>query len=146
MKRTYHFIRWMICTLLLCAFVNSVYADRVVYTYDSSGNRTRARKEIVLRSEGSQEEDSLPQRQNLSLRHVTIYPNPTKGRLRVEITGGGSFEGASLTVYSISGSIVCNLSELDAVNDIDLSQCPNGMYMLVIRVDGESSSWKIIKI
>ena len=146
MKRTYHFIRWMICTLLLCAFVNSVYADRVVYTYDSSGNRTRARKEIVLRSEGSQEEDSLPQRQNLSLRHVTIYPNPTKGRLRVEITGGGSFEGASLTVYSISGSIVCNLSELDAVNDTDLSQCPNGMYMLVIRVDGESSSWKIIKI
>ena len=146
MKRTNHFIRWMICTLLLCAFANSIYADRILYSYDSSGNRTRARKEIVLRGGGSQEEDSLPQRQNLSLRHVTIYPNPTKGQLMVEITGGESFEGASFTVYSISGSIVCNLSELDAVNIIDLSQCPNGMYMLVIRVDGESSSWKIIKI
>lgn len=146
MKRANHFIRWMICTLLLCAFFNSVYADRILYTYDSSGNRTRARKEIVLRGEGSQEEDSQPRRESLSLRRVTIYPNPTQGEFRVEITGGESFDGASITIYGASGNVIYYDGEIEMTNDINLTPCSRGIYLMIIRIDGETSSWKIIKI
>ncbi len=147
MKRTYHFIRWMICTLLLCAFHNSINADRLVFTYDSSGNRVGVYRQIVLRGEEqSQDFDHQPRRHDLSLRRVTIYPNPTEGQLSVEITGAESFNGASITIYGASGSIIYYDSELDSVNDIDLTPCPNGIYLLIIRIDGETSSWKIIKI
>lgn len=144
MKRTYHFIRWMICTLLLCAFVNTINADRIVYNYDASGNRTSSR-EIIFRGGNSQDNDSVPRRHDLSLCRITIYPNPTEGQLRVEITGSVSFDGASITIYNASGSVIYNDSELDTVNDIDLTLCPNGIYLLIIRIDGETSSWKIIK-
>ena len=146
MKRIDHLIKCLFCTFLLCAFYNAVYADRILYNYDASGNRTRSRKEIILRGEFCHEDDSLPQRQNLSLHRITIYPNPTEGELRVEITGSDSFEGASITIYSVSGLIVYYKADLDTVNDINLTSCPKGIYMLVIRVDGESCIWKIIKI
>lgn len=144
MKRSYHIIRWMICTLLLCAFVKTVYADRIVYSYDVTGNRTSSQA-IIFRGENSQDNDSVPRRHNLSLRRISIYPNPTEGQLRVEITGSDYFDGASITIYNASGSVIYNDSELDTVNDIDLTLCPNGIYLLIIRIDGETSSWKIIK-
>ncbi len=144
MKRTYHIIRWMICTLLLCAFVKTVYADRIVYTYDASGNRTSSR-EIVFRGQGSEDNDSTPRRDNLSLRRITIYPNPTEGELKVEITGGESFEGSSITIYGASGTVVYYNDEIGALNNIDLTQYPKGIYLMIIRIDGETSNWKIIK-
>ena len=146
MKRTNHFIRRMICTSLLCAFANSINADRVIYNYDASGNRTRARKEILLRGEDSPEDDSQPRHESLSLRRVTIYPNPTEGELIIEITGGDSFEGASITIYAASGGVVYYNEEINTVNEIDLTPCLRGMYLIMIRIDGETSSWKIIKI
>lgn len=129
--------------LCLCTYA---FSDRLVYTYDASGNRTRSHREIVLRGEYSQDNDSLPRRDNLSLRRITIYPNPTEGQLRVEITGGGSFDGASITIYGSSGTIVYYTDEIGSVNDIDLTYSSRGIYLMMIRIDGETSSWKIIKI
>lgn len=131
-------------SLLLCLCSSNSFADRIVYSYDASGNRTSSR-EIIFRGGNSQDNDSVPRRHDLSLCRITIYPNPTEGQLRVEITGTESFDGASITIYNASGTVVYQDSELDAVNDIDITQCPNGIYLLIIRIDGETSSWKIIK-
>lgn len=130
--------------LLLCFCATYVYADRIVYTYDASGNRTSSR-EIVFRGQGSEDNDSTPRRDNLSLRHITIYPNPTDGELKVEITGGESFEGSSITIYGASGTVVYYNDEIGTLNNIDLTQYPKGIYLMIIRIDGETSSWKIIK-
>lgn len=132
-----------IILFLLC--ISNAFADRIVYTYDASGNRTSSR-EIVFRGQGSEDNDSEPRRDNLSLRRVTIYPNPTEGELRVEITGDDTFEGSSITIYGASGSIVYYDNEIGSINDIDLTQYPRGIYMMIIRIDGDTSSWKIIKI
>lgn len=131
--------------LLLC-LCSHVFADRLVYNYDASGNRTSIYRQIVLRGEPSPDDDSMPRNHNLSLRNVTVYPNPTQGQLRVEITGGETFDGASITIYSASGTIVFYADEIDTVNDMDLTRCSEGIYLMIIRIDGETSSWKIIKI
>lgn len=146
MKGMNRSLRPIATSLLLCLCSVYAWADRVIYNYDASGNRTRARKEILLRGEHSPEDDSQPRHESLSLRRVTIYPNPTEGELIIEITGGDSFEGASITIYAASGGIVYYNEEINTVNKIDLTPCPRGMYLIMIRIDGETSSWKIIKI
>ncbi|MBO7111411.1 MAG: T9SS type A sorting domain-containing protein [Bacteroidaceae bacterium] len=132
--------------LLFFICFESAKADRIIFTYDASGNRIYSEKEILIRGDESQNRDKKPRLQDLSLFHITIYPNPTQGQLRVEITGAESLEGASITIYSSSGSVIYYDNALDTVNDMDLTPCPNGIYLLMIRMGGETSSWKIIKI
>ena len=147
MKRTNRFLYPVIVTLFLCLCAAYAHADRILYTYDASGNRTYSNKEILLRGDGlDQDNDRRPRHQDLSMHRVTIHPNPTEGRFSVEITGDGALEGASITIYGATGSIVYYDDDVDAVNDIDITPCTNGIYLLIIRVDGETSSWKIIKI
>lgn len=147
MKRTKRLSWPIIFSLLICLCFQMVYARRVLYYYDSAGNRTQAYKDIIFRSEGEVDDaDREPRRENLSLHRITIYPNPTEGQLSVEITGEGSLEGASITIYGMRGNTVYSNTEPEAENAIDLSNSPNGVYMLIIRVDGKTSSWKIVKI
>lgn len=146
MKRMNHVLRPVVISLLLCLCVSSARADRYVFYYDASGNRVYCEKEILIRGDESQDSDRKPRRQDLSLCHITIYPNPTEGQLRVEITGAESLEGTSITIYSASGSVIYYNNTIDFVNDMDLTPCPNGIYLLMIRMGGDTSSWKIIKI
>ena len=142
-KRT----RLIVISFFLFLSTVSIHADRILYTYDASGNRTYSQKEVLFRGDGQiQEQDTMPRRHDLGLRRITIYPNPTEGRLRVEITGDGELDGASIAIYGATGSIVYYDNEVEAVNNIDITPCTNGIYLLIIRVDGETSSWKLVKI
>lgn len=134
-------------SLIAFAFISNANADRIQYTYDASGNRIQAQRQILLRdSEGDSDRERNPMFHELTNYRITIYPNPTEGRFCVEITGTETFENSSMTIYNISGNIIYYNAQPEAVNDIDMTICPNGLYLLVIRVDGETSSWKIIKI
>lgn len=146
MKKTDRTLRFIVLIFFLFLFTVNINADRVQYTYDASGNRTYSQKEIIIRGNQSKEGDHDPRYQDLSLHRITIFPNPTDGRFSVEITGNGTLEGASITLYGASGSIVYYDDEVESVNEIDITLFANGIYLLIIRVDGKTSSWKIIKI
>lgn len=146
MKRINQLLLPIAFYLLSCLCAANAYADRILFTYDASGNRVYSEKEILIRGEESQDDDKKPRHQDLSLCRITIHPNPTEGQLSVEITGAESFDGASITIYSASGSIVYYDNSLDNENGIDLTPCPRGIYLLIIRIGGETSSWKIVRI
>lgn len=147
MIRTNQLFRRYICALILTTSVVSVYADRILYIYDPSGNRVERRKEIIIReSAGDSIHGNGSLFDDLAHHRITISSNPTEGSFSVEIGGAESMDGASITIYNVSGSIIYYDDTLDSVNDIDITSCPVGIYLLVIRIEGESSSWKIIKI
>lgn len=63
------------------------------------------------------------------------YPNPTKGIYSIE---GRFGVGAELTVYSIHGQVLHNMtSNGEQVMQIDLSTFPTGMYIIKIVKNGE---------
>ena len=73
-----------------------ICAQRIKYTYDNAGNRLTRQKEIVVQTRGalSDEEEPSVYEEELSETKVTIYPNPTRGMLKIDISGVEKFENA----------------------------------------------------
>ena len=132
---------------LMSLFTVSVHADGLInYNYDEAGNRVSAVHVINLRQAETDSTGKVkPMIHELTSHRITVYPNPTDGNFSVEIGNPETIEQASITIYSMSGTIIYREDEPDAVNEIDITSSPDGMYLLIIRIDGESSTWKIIK-
>ena len=147
MKRTQRSLRPLLVSMSLSAGILSTFADNVInYNYDGSGNRTYSERAIIIRGadKGSGRKGN-PMFDDLTNHKITIYPNPTEGNFNVEISDMESIEKASITIYSTTGTIVYTNDDPDASNEIDITQSPDGMYLLKIIVDDNSSTWKVIK-
>ncbi|SHE77354.1 leucine-rich repeat domain-containing protein [Dysgonomonas macrotermitis] len=121
-------------------FVNSFIVE---YFYDASGNRIM--KEItllpVLVSEGSNNAITDETFKN----KVIIYPNPTKGKLDIEISDTEGTELVQARIFNINGQIIDKQSIKDRILSFDLSGNPSGVYILVLEIGQKRSTWKIIK-
>lgn len=136
--------------------------DYVEFTYDDAGNRTE-RHVIYLRSQ----EDSKAQeiansaegavithqtgnvdviyKELLGEQEISIFPNPTKGEITVEITNLQQTGSTKLEVFSLAGEGVLSENMLQNKTVVDLSKLPPGTYVLKILLDSKLSTWKIIK-
>jgi hypothetical protein len=138
--------------MLTFFIVNNLWGEAIEFEYDASGNRIK-RKLITLRSAtvketpGEEEIDEAPEvfTDILAQSTIHIYPNPTKGLLRVEITGDRENNPASLQVYDMSGRVLVQKSNVVSSTVIDLSNHSAGIYILKLTADKESNEWKIIK-
>lgn len=116
--------------------------NTVKFTYDASGNRTK--REIVLtKSAVATKLDILTE--ELAKRTIKIYPNPTEGQLKVEVSDFDECKSVGLIIVNMQGQIVLRKKMSSATEELDVSSEANGLYTLQINIDGEKSSWKIIK-
>jgi hypothetical protein len=72
----------------------------------------------------------------------TVYPNPTKGV--VFISTKASLIGASYTVYSSGGALICNGSITSEITTLDIQDLQEGIYFIQLG-DNIQQSFKIIK-
>ena len=138
------------CSLLLFSilFYNILIAQtNVCYTYDKAGNRTN--RTICLKSEEASSDSvsiaKIPITENLGEMVITLYPNPTKGQLMVQITHMPDNTMGEITLYDLSGRLVTVQNTVNENTMLDLSVQPLGIYVLRIRVGGKVSEWKVIK-
>lgn len=133
-----------IVTLLFCTlFANS---QTISYTYDNAGNRTS--RTIVLsaqKAKGLQRPDSTVLKENVGERNITLYPNPTKGALGVNIQGGNSKEILMLYLYSGNGHQLYSSSASEGLNTVDMTGYSPGWYILRIVAGNEKREYKIVK-
>jgi hypothetical protein len=130
---------------LLLLAVMSISAQSVTYTYDNAGNRTM--RSLVLRAsqapEETQEMTTIPDL--IAKKAILIYPNPTKGVLSVEIKEYTDGLQAEFRLTDLSGKTIAGSKVTGGYQSFDLSRQPAGVYLLQIRIDGESAVWKIVK-
>lgn len=145
MKKFYVFI----ILILLLLLVNTTGFTQVTYsfTYDASGNRLS--RVIPLKSAHIIGKDTLANQLKtfddvIGKQSVRIYPNPTKGNLKVELP---NLENRNITlqVYSAQGALIQNTVVTDTFTLIDLNSQVAGIYILRISIGELSAEWKIIK-
>lgn len=144
MRRTLFFM-----LLAICFFLKANAQYSIEYTYDDSGNRTH-RTIITLPS--SITTPSLPDVpippvvDQLGERKVEVFPNPTKGKLLVHITGGKIEDVYTFTLYSTTGQQIFEGKRYGQGDyPIEMEQYPSGIYILILKTEGEKLSYKIIK-
>ena len=135
-------------TLTKLAAQSSVYG--VAYEYDGAGNRIgRRMTTITLPSAKTAQLDSAdikPLEEGLGDASVRIYPNPTKGMLRVEIAGGATDQLYTAQLYSQSGNLIESRQLIGNGHwPVDLTGQPSGYYVLVLQTGNHKKSYKIIK-
>ncbi|MDX9773992.1 MAG: T9SS type A sorting domain-containing protein [Bacteroidales bacterium] len=120
------------------------------FFYDQSGNRNLREAEIVqLKSSStiaSDFDDSKEQvsKKELSGRTIKIYPNPTKGIIRIVLSEAG-IETTSMIIYNTLGQVIAEKHIEGTEGEINLSGQSPGVYFLRIIIDGTSSEWKVLK-
>jgi YD repeat-containing protein len=136
MKKILPFLYFIVLT-------GTVNAQKIQYAYDDAGNRVK--KEIALATKSSAEAQPSVFTEELAERTIRIYPNPTEGWLKVEVSDFEECKSADLSIVNMQGQVVLRKKMNSAISDLDISSKANGLYILLIRIDGENSSWKIIK-
>ncbi len=119
--------------------------NKIKYTYDSAGNRTK--KEIVssstrsLFSSESKQVLHIEEKQN---HEIKIYPNPTKGIVNIQFATENIGNG-EISVYNISEELITKINFSDSYQTIDLSTQPDGFYIIRIMLEDKVYHWKIVK-
>lgn len=114
------------------------------YTYDSAGNRVS--REIIIGVAGDEPQDIAASLIDVvASRAVRIYPNPTNGKLTISIDDYEEPDQASFIIYDLSGVIVYDSKVTGQASSVDISDCQSGIYILTIMINGNQSSWRIIK-
>lgn len=136
MKRVNVFLFFVLFSLSLSA------QKKVMYAYDAAGNRIK--KEILFEQSQSKSQ-VVAYSDMLDEKEIKIYPNPTEGELRVEIFNELKKTEGIVTVHGNNGAMIYTTPIINGSASLDISSCPNGLYILHVKIGYCVSSWKIIK-
>ena len=132
-------------SVLLIAFFATVamYAQKTTinYGYDNAGNRIT--RTITISANAHRPDsvymDSVPGN------GIKIYPNPTAGVMKVEITGIKTDEDNFIYLYDLTGKMVFEQKNVQEISYIDITSQPTGAYVMRITLGKNTTSWKILK-
>lgn len=126
------------------------------YTYDMAGNRTS--RHLVTLSNGASYakantsgQESIPAVEQLGNHVITVYPNPTKGELSIDIQGvsqnpiEAGDEAIRFILYSAQGVLLQTKYAEPGITSLNMVAYPSGWYILRILDGGKFTELKIIK-
>lgn len=131
--------------ILLC-FIPALttFAKQISYAYDNAGNRI-SRQLVVTKNVKSVADTTKYVSDLLAEKNIRIYPNPTKGSLKIAIDGLDSDEVVEISLYDMNGKCIIKQLTEESITVIDISSRQAGLYMLHLACGKEETTWKIIK-
>ncbi len=129
-------------------FTTCASAQTIIkFTYDAAGNRTERSIYFGKSSEAPIDSASTtkPITDWIKEMKITIYPNPTRGQLTVEIANMPEDVTGEVTLFSLEGKPMQQQKILKTSSPLDISAYPMGMYILRVQVGPDKTEWKIVK-
>ena len=114
--------------------------NTLTYAYDADGNRIE--RLISMTRSATMSPDFF--QEEISEQNIKIFPTPTRDLLTVEFPDS-KIESGSVSLFNINGRKIAGQQISGYSVMLDLSGYSAGVYLLVIQVNEESSTWKIIK-
>ena len=131
----------------------SLSSQSIQFSYDNNGNRTN--REMIHFFKNSQEKQDISNQTETKIfdfvsdTRIMISPNPSTGKLFIILERTTETESSpipiQLLIQSLSGEKILTITELKSSNEVDISNHPNGTYILSIVAGKERVSWKVIK-
>ena len=143
-NKRYSVVGLIIALTMLCCHLSA----QVSYTYDNAGNRLS--RTIVMpggasRVRGNLTPDSTAQKDAIANHEITIYPNPTKGVLKVQINGLTDTDKATIALSDMKGNVLITRQVGELIETLDITSMPDGVYLIKIIYGTDVKIWKIIK-
>ncbi|MDA8692516.1 FG-GAP-like repeat-containing protein [Saprospiraceae bacterium] len=76
---------------------------------------------------------------------ATVFPNPTTSAVFIKIDDGTLTDDDRISLFTMAGHQLYSSIIDSTESKIDLSQYPEGLYILVLTINGFSESYKILK-
>ena len=152
--------------MLLTGLIAKSQTPHFVYTYDNNGNRIQRQYIPLKMSQDTVVTDSnstvntidsasiaaisqTTQQQQyeamLGEQKITVYPNPTKGELQIDITNFATGSKGFIYVTDLQGRVIYRNENINSTNILNLSSVVNGEYILKIVMNNTSKEWIIVK-
>lgn len=79
---------------------------------------------------------------NCDVQDISVFPNPvTNGNLNVSVTSKANLEAM---LNSVTGQLIKKINLKDGINNLDVSELSNGVYILSIKfANGDSQNLKV---
>ena len=149
MKKYYSFL-----ILLNCSFIVAQNPDKIVFTYDASGNQTLRELCIncaypntryISNPKDLKKEDLVTSEvSNL----ISYYPNPVREELYLSWELANNNAINSIQIYNLNGSLLRTFQGLETQNIVTIPfiDYPTGNYLvLLVYSNGEQKTIKIVK-
>jgi hypothetical protein len=120
----------------------------VTYAYDDSGNRTSRTLTVsksLLIPKDSILVDTVKINEQLGEKSITVYPNPVREEVNVEINGYDENVKGSIILIDQSGRTLINQPYISSRNTYNLTRYAKGIYFMVIRIGTSKTQYTIIR-
>lgn len=114
----------------------------VIYLNTKSGYTKSGESSKFVADTNYQEEPIISKLDEFVLK---VYPNPTKGNLKVEINGESEILNSQVEIFNSNGKMIFSLKKIQREYDLNLFDYPDGIYILRMTLNGKPYDWKIIK-
>ena len=115
-------------------------------SYDAAGNRiTRKVLQVSMMAKGGSYSDSTYYIDQMQSVLMKVYPNPTQGKVYIEMQGGGEIGHSNIRMFGSHGRLIHEQEGNGNAVELDLSTYPTGHYIIDLFVNEEHTTWKIVK-
>lgn len=115
------------------------------YTYDNAGNRIQRQVIEMKHKPYGTWADSSATEQTLCEMSISIMPNPTAGRLVMQITNLPEGAEGYVGLWDAQARQVYYTEIIKAENVIEMGNQPGGVYVLQLKVNGKKTEWKVVR-
>lgn len=121
----------------------------IEFAYDNAGNRySRTIVDLSVPVADKSAEDSTaadPYNTMMSEVRVSIYPNPTKGQLNIELINLSDETTGSIVVTDLQGRVLMSVGQISSSMELDFTPYAAGKYNMTLIIDGQRKFFGIIR-
>ncbi len=140
------------CAICLLTFTSLIKVNAQTsfhYHYDTNGNRTgrhlNGQKSAYVNFP-AQENDIKPLEKLSEFESsIKIYPNPTRGIIKISIENFKDPIKGELSIYNLNGTTLKQFRLNGPLTEIDVNDLPDGIFVIRLLMNGNSLDYKIIK-